>query len=189
MSTATRRAIGWAIFAVMIVGVTWSLWLSMSSPAINQAVAVPATPAPEVKRETTAAVPIKSIQAYTPKAKAKLKLPDLVVDNPDYHLVAASRVASSDHPTTVSTVVNSETGKVETYVKEEPLPWLAFDPHGEAGVYVGVKNGERAARLEVRQGIVQIKAVHLGALASIDQPLSGPIKADYFAGVGAWYRW
>lgn len=189
MSTTKRRVIGWIIAAVMAVGVAWSLWLSMSGPSINQAVAVPATPAPEIKRETPVIVPIKSIQAYAPKSKAKLKLPELVVENPDYHLVAASRVKSSDHPTTVSTVVNSETGKVETYVKEEPLPWLAFDPHGEAGIYVGVKNGQQAARLEVRQGIVQIKAVHLGAIASIDQPLSGPIKADYFAGVGAWYRW
>jgi len=31
--------------------------------------------------------------------------------------------------------------------------------------------------------------VHVGAIASVDQAVQGPLQADYYVGVGAWYRW
>lgn len=188
-STLTSVAVGAGITLLGAGGVY--LYLHREPPtAAPTAPAVPAAVAPEVKKaqrvSVTLPVPVK---AYAPGIKGTLKLPDSIVADQNQHVIAAARVRSSDRPQTVTTVLDAATGESRAYVKEEALPWLALDPHGEAGIYAGLKNGERTARLEVRQGLVQIKAVHLGAIASLDQPLSGQIKSDHFVGVGAWYRW
>lgn len=157
----------------------------------TQDASVAATAAPEVHGQTASPVKMNSptVQSYRPAAKADLKLPTSIVNDQAQHVIAASAVAPDDHPQTVATVLNTDTGEVKTFVKEEPLPWFAWNFHGDAGAYVGLKNGERAARIEVRQGVAQVKAIHFGGIASADQPLSGPLKADTFLGVGAWVRW
>lgn len=188
-NTLISAAIG-AALALLIVGGVY-LYLNRPAPtAAPTAVAVPASVAPEVKKaprvSVTLPVPVK---AYAPGIKGTLKLPESIVSDENQHVTTAARVRSSDRPQTVTTVLDATTGESRAYVKEEALPWLALDTHGEAGIYAGLKNGERAARLEVRQGLFQVKAVHFGAVASLDQPLSGPIKTDSFIGVGAWVRW
>lgn len=188
-NTLISAAIG-AALALLIVGGLY-LYLNRPAPtAAPAAVAVPAAVAPEVKKaprvSVTLPVPVK---AYAPGVKGTLKLPESIVRDENQHVIAAARVRADDHPQTVTTVIDAATGEAKSYVKEESLPWLALDTHGEAGIYAGLKNGERAARLEVRQGLVQVKAVHFGAVASLDHPLAGPIKSDYFVGFGAWVRW
>lgn len=155
-------------------------------------VTVIATPAPEVKGQEKKPVAIKSgkVKAYTaPKNKAHLNLPQPVQDDPLQVVLESTQVKADDHPQTVTTTIDSDTGETKTYVRRDPLPWLAWDTHGEVGAYGGIKNGVLTARVEAKQGLVQIKALHLGVIASVDQPLSGPISADYYVGAGAWYRW
>lgn len=178
------------LIVLLAAGVVY-LYLNPQAPtAAPQAVAVPAAIAPQLRGETKISItPTVPIKVYAPTVKAKLKLPDSVIADTNQSVITASRVRSSDRPQTVTTVFDAATGESKAYVKEEPLPWLAWDTHGEAGMYVGLKNGQSAVRLEVKQGLVQVKAVHFGAIASLDQPLTGPLKADYFVGVGAWYRW
>ncbi len=177
---------------VLIPLSAWVIWSFPYRPVTSapSAEAVPATIAPEVKSDPKISTPIRgaTVKTFTDGSKVKLRLPADVLANDNVHVIQASRVRADDHPQTVTTVLNTETGESQTYVKEEPLPWTALDPHGEAGIYYGIKNGERAVRAEVRQGLVQIKAVHVQAIASIDQA-TGPVSADYFAGVGAVYRW
>lgn len=197
MTTSRLRA-AWAkaaypgIIFILLCAIAYQLATRyIPAPVPPNNVSVPARIAPEIKRETTVATPIKAgtVQTYKPAMKAKLKLPDSVIRNDAQAVIAASQVKPNDHPQTVTTVIDAETGETETYVKEDPLPWLDWDTRGEAGLYLGLKNGETAARLEVRQGVLAIKSAHLGVIASADQPLTGPLRADYFVGAGVWMRW
>lgn len=158
-------------------------------PPVN--VSVPAKPAPEVKHEVKIPKPIKAktIKAYRAKVKKDLKLPEAVQNNAHLELIASNQVKPDEHSQTLSTLLNTETGETETYVRRDPLPWLASDMRGEAGIVLGLKNGEPAVRLEARQNVFQVKAVHFGVTGSVDQTLNGPAKPDWMIGVGGWYRW
>lgn len=176
-----------------IAAIAVALWVMFGPPAPDpgQEVAVPAKVAEAVKGEAKRQVAILpgTVHAYMPAAKANLKLPADVAMDDAQQVIAAHTVDPDEHPQTVTTVIDTDTGESKTYVKLEPLPVFAWNFHGDAGAYVGVKNGDRAARLEVRQGVAQVKGIHFGGIASADQPLSGPLKADYFMGVGAWVKW
>lgn len=157
----------------------------------NQEVAVAATPAPEIAGETKIDKPIAtgSVKVYKPAIKTELKLPASVIANENIQVAASSRVSPNDHPQTVTSTVDMQTGEVTNYVKEEPYPWLAKDTRTEIGLYAGIKNGNKTIRLEGRQGLIQIKALHVGVIGTLDQSFSGPIQADYFVGAGVWTRW
>lgn len=152
---------------------------------------VVATPAPEVKKQPQVDKPIKAktVKVYPAAVKNTIKLPEIIQDNPALDVIASNQVPADDHPQTITTLINTDTGESQTFVKRDPLPWLALDPHGEAGLYMGIKNGEPTARLEVKQGAFQVKALHFGVIGSVDQPISGVQGTDYFIGTGAWMRW
>jgi len=152
---------------------------------------VVATPAPEVKKQPKVDKPIKAktVKVYPAAVKNTIKLPEIIQDNPALDVITSNQVPADDHPQTITTLIDTETGESQTFVKRDPLPWLALDPHGEAGLYMGIKNGEPTARLEVKQGLFQVKAVHFGVVGSVDQPISGVQGTDYFIGTGAWVRW
>ena len=179
-----------ALVTAALFAAAWVMFMP-GAPEPSEAVAVPAAEADAVKGEEKKPVAIRSgtVRAYAPAAKANLKLPADVAMDDAKQVIAAHTVDPDEHPQTVTTVIDTDTGESKTYVKPEPIPTFAWNFHGDAGIYAGLKNGERAIRLEVRQGVAQFKAVHVGALASADQPLASPLKADYFIGMGAWYRW
>lgn len=144
----------------------------------------PATGSPQVADIAPTTAPIKSGTVKVLRGGAKrLKVPVTETEE----VQQSSVIESSDHANTVVTVLDTDTGESRTVVREEPLPWLAWDKHGEAGMYAGFSNQGPTIRLEARQGIAQIKAVHIGLIGSIDKPLSGNTRA--FVGVGAWARW
>lgn len=198
-------------FVVALAVVAWRQWPASAPPV---GLAVPAQPAPTVKHTPKRSVPIKGgqVRVYAPEAKARLSMPWLK-DDPAKQVLAAHQVPADDHPQTVTTVIDTGTGDSQTYVTRDPLPWFAWDMRGEAGIYAGLKNGEPAVRLEVRQGVFQIKALHFGGIGSVDmsrspaagavprdtvhsghispagQPLAGPIGADWFIGAGVWASW
>lgn len=153
----------------------------VSVPVIAQAAKVVSG----VGRQTVT-LPLK---VYKPEAKQRLKLPQAVQADPAQHVAAASTVKPDTHPHTVSTVVDEKTGEVTTYDTRDPLPWLAVDSHGEAGVAYGIRDGQPTVRLEVRQNLLDLKALKLGVQASADQPVSGSLSPSYFVGIGVSYRW
>lgn len=179
-----------ALIAFLLLGAVY-LYLNRTPPtAAPDAVAVPAAVAPQVAIIPTVRItPKQPIKVYTSPAKTRLQLPAEIVADENKSVIASSRIRADDRPQTVTTVLDTATGESKTYVKQEPLPWLAFDTRGEAGIYAGLKNGQPTARLQLRQGVLQVKAVHIGGIASLDQPLSGPVRADYFVGVGVWAQW
>lgn len=150
--------------------------------------AVVATPAPELKNVGTETVPCVNVQAYKAPAKKKLALPAAVQDNPRLVVTSSVGLKPDLNPRRITSVLDIETGKTETYDQRLALPWLALNTSGEAGISYGQRGSDRIVRLEVRQSLANIKAVRIGAVASFDQPLGGG-RSDGYIGVGGWYRW
>ena len=139
--------------------------------------------APELKKAETLPMHIELIKVFKPEVKAKLKnkLPQSVVNDPGKRVVASSKVGGDDKPHTVTTLLDQSTGQFTTYDHIEPLPWLAVKTYTHIGAYYGLKNGEQAVRIQAQQEMLQIKTLHIEAVASID---IGAGKPDSFIGVG-----
>jgi len=152
---------------------------------------VVAISSPILKDEPVAQIEIKKpvkVFKNSRKIKQKAKLPETVVNNENAHVVAAISIPQDDlFPKTVTTILDTDTGITTSYIKDEPLPFLSLNLHGDVGLYGGIKNGTTAVRLQANQGIVDIKNIHIKATGSIDQTTNG--KTDYFVGVGASYNW
>lgn len=149
-----------------------------------------ATEAPAIKDVPTKDVTIKApVKAFQGKSKARLKLPDAVQKDENQQVIAASQVKADLHPQTISTVVNTETGKVETFVKQDPYPWLAWEPRGEAKLLYGLKYQSadhathQVGRLQIGYDVVRVKALTVGVTSTLDT------DRDAFVGVGMTYRW
>lgn len=185
-----RTLIGLIAAAFVVAGGVFAFQRYYSDPpAPTQAVATPIADTPALKKVKKVKTPVKAIETYADEAKATLKLPPAVIADMEIKVIDATKVASSDHPQTVSTTLNVETGKVETYIKEEPLPWLAFNQRGQARIDTGYKLNrltgvpQRASRLTVMHDFMQTKALSVGVSASVDTDGSA------FAGLGLSYRW
>ena len=152
---------------------------------------VVAITAPIVKDEPLVQIEIKKpvkVFKNSKKIKQKVKMPESVINNNNEQVISAISIPKDDlAPKTVTTVLDIDTGITTSYVKNEPLPWLSLNFHGDIGLYGGIKNGTTAVRLQANQGIIDIKDIHIKATGSIDQNANG--KTDYFLGVGASYNW
>lgn len=190
----------WRIPAYLMLGAAvaaaiFSGWLNHyrsvgveNAPVAVWRVARPSGPVAGVPKVKTA-VKGGAIKTYPASVKNNLRLPPVIRDDPAQQVVAATTAQPDDHPQTVTTTVNTDTGETETIIRREPLPWLAWSDRGGAAMYAGIKNGEPTIRMHLHQELFSVKAVHFGAVASVDQPINGPIGADYFIGIGGEYRW
>jgi hypothetical protein len=142
---------------------------------------------PDVKGVEQHDLPVEHVRVYAPKAKAALHLPPAAADNPKVHVVAATKTPNDERAHTVTTTLDSETGKFTTYDRAEPLPWMAVSTKTEIGAYLGFKGTEPAMRIDAHQEFLQVKAVHVGIVGSVD--ISQSIGVDTFVGAGAWVRW
>lgn len=171
--------------AVAVIG-----WLYFKPAPEKAGQVVVATESKEVAPVAKESVPVKAgkVTVYQGGAavKKKLTLPQPVVDDKNAAVLASSKIPAGERPHTVTTVLNTETGASETYVRTDPLPWLAYENRGEIGLYYGIKNGQQAVRLQATQDLVQVKALHLGVIGSMDMANGKP---DLFVGVGVAYRW
>ena len=132
--------------------------------------------------------------------KEKLNLPKEVQANDSKKVLDSVVVPEDGHRHKVTPVLNTVTGKTETFVETLPLPWFQFKTDGAIGVYAGISDIGDAARIQARQTFFSIKAVDFGGIASVDQPF-GAVSAStsgggssiaptrFFLGVGAEYRW
>lgn len=155
---------------------------------IPAGIVVDATPAPEVMKEDKIEVAVKPpVKVYKPAVKRSLKLPENITTDAAQHVIASSKTANDERQHTITTVINQHTGEVQSFDRAEPLPWVAVNTKSEVGIYYGLKSGEPALRIEGRQELLQVKYVHVGAIASADMTRS--MGTDGFIGVGAWARW
>jgi predicted transcriptional regulator len=170
----------------------WFMHLNNALPKPPVGIHVIATPAKQVADipKHQALIKSGSVRVYESHAKIELKLPDAILKDDTKQVIESTKVLADDHDQTVTTIVDTETGDTQTLVRREPLSWLAWRDNGSAGMYAGIKNGQPTARLEVKQNLFSVKAVHFGAVATLDHPLNSTLaKPDYFIGVGAEYRW
>lgn len=174
--------------AVVTLAASLAVWWHFRPQPAPVSVPVIATPSKAVSSVGTETVTMP-VKVYKPEAKKRLNLPKSLQMDSAKHVAASSTIKPDDHPHTVSTIIDDKTGEVTTYDTREPLPWLAVDNHGEAGMAYGIRDGQATVRLEVRQNLLDVKAVKLGVQASVDQPLAGSIAPSYFVGVGLSYRW
>jgi hypothetical protein len=192
----------WPVIAVLFVigialgvgsaSMVHKIFAGWNTPPAPLEVSIPARPSPEVADKKPIKRPIKTrtVKTYPSAVKSELKLPDHVIETPSLDVIASHQVAPDRHPQTVTTVLDTDTGDTQTFVKRDPLPWIARDYHGDIGLYAGIKNGQPTARLQARQGVLQVKALHLGLVGSVDHPMSGSITGtDYFVGAGVWAEW
>lgn len=142
-----------------------------------------ATPAPEVREAPKVEIKPAVVKVYAQAAKTKLQLPAVVSADAGQHVIAASQVRADERPRTLITTLDERTGEATTYDRLDPLPWFAPETRGEIGIVYGLRDGAPMGRLMVRQNLIQIKSVRLGAHATLDQ------DGQWFAGVGAFYRW
>ena len=172
----------------LALGLAYGLWHTIQSRPTAGGPAVEVAPAPAVRRAPTARVPIKApVVAYQGDTKAKLRLPADVQTDPTRQVIAAAQVKPDPRPQTVSTVVDTETGDVKTYVTVDPYPWLAIEARGEVKLHYGYKLRDgipsQVVRLGIGYEVVRVKAFTAGVTATVDS------DGDAFAGVGITYRW
>jgi hypothetical protein len=168
------------------------LWASLHHERAPVGAAMPAAVAPEVMHEAKTDTPIQSgtVKTYPKAVKQKLNLPAQVQADDTKQVIEASKLPADDHPQTVTTVIDTKTGETETFRQRDPLPLFAVDTTGEAGVFIGLRNGSMALRADVRQSVFMIKAVHVGGIASLDQPIGGAaLQPSTFIGGGIWGHW
>lgn len=174
------------LLVTLIIALVAILYVNFFQEPAPVGIHVEAAPAPQVAKVPMVAVPAKEVQAYAPAAKKKLKLPARIQQDEKQHVVASTRTPADERPHTVTTVLDARSGEFHTYDRADTQPWLAANTRSQVGVLYGYKNGEPAIRIEGQQELLQIKAVHLGAVASADATAG---NLDTFIGVGVWARW
>ena len=182
---STRWTARTTLLAVALAtSAAFALGMFSTPKTVPPGMTVIATQAKELRAEKTQEAPApKTIHVYREAVKKKLKLPDTVQADIKQQVVASSKVVTDDRPHTVTTLVDMDTGKFTTFDRTDPLPWIAVSTHGEAGVAYGIRNGTMIGRLYATQDLLQVKALHAGAMATLDQ------DGQWFAGLRVGYRW
>ena len=159
------------------------LFFQKTPPASNQTPTI-AQAAPEVAGSQKEAITPPKVLVYAPGAKKKVDLPPSVQNDPSVAVLESSRLPESEREQTVTVVINKDTGDTSTFVKQEPLPWMAAESRKEVAVAYGLKNGGmKVLRASLDYDLLQVKAIHAGVAATVD------MDGQLFAGVRAAYRW
>lgn len=162
--TVTTHAIALIIGGLTVaIGCTW-IQYRPSLPSVL------ATPAKELAKEKTTTLTCKPLVVYRDKVETKLGLPDIVTKDPDKHVVASSQVPASDYPHTMTAVYDEQIGGVDMFLRQDPLPWLAFNRRAVLGLAYGVKDNADGfvTRVYGRIDLIQLKRLRVGLLADVD---------------------
>lgn len=187
-SKLVARYSGWLLIGL---GVMWLAGTVLDRFGLNQAdtVSHPLDRSKLLKGQPTAKVQIKApVTVYQGRSKELLQLPPQVQVDAHEQVLTANTVPADLRPQTVTTTINTDTGAVQTFVKTDPYPWLAYEPRGEARLMYGYRYDNRmgakqVTRLAVHQDLLRIKALTAGVGAHIDSDGSA------FVGVGVAYKW
>lgn len=163
-----------ALAAVIVAGLAlWTFW-PREKPPVN--VAAPLPPAAEVRTVKQIVVQPKLVYVYPDEVKAKLGLIEEIAKDPDKKVTATGKLKAEERDYTLSAVLDTETGESQVFARPDPLPWIGPGRQGAVGLAYGLKNGEPMGRLYARHDLVQVKALHAGAAATLDQ------DGEWFAG-------
>jgi len=168
MDEINKRLEGAAIAAALLLGafLIWRHYLPQEqSPGYH-----PAQKAPEVAQVGTETIQCpKGIQVLKPEAKGRLGLPDAVKNDSHIHVADTAKIPANDHPSTAVITFDDATGRIDTQIREDPLPWLAAENKFRVRIGPGFKTGSgQVWRLGGDWNAIQTKALHLGADGTID---------------------
>lgn len=174
------------VVIIVIISVAW--WIKYHPRQVPVGIQVAAAPAKVIESTPQIKIVPKYIYVYIPAAKKELNLPQAEQDNKGSFVIGSSSIGSSDRPQTVTTVLDTDTGKTRTYVAQAPYPWLAAENNREVSLQYGWKSGLGMAsngmtwRAEFSDDLVQVKALHLGVHSTIDT------DGQFYAGVSLSYK-
>lgn len=180
--------LGFEVALVVVIAIMW--WDHRPKPAPVHAPMVATPNKALASTPTTIIQPKAGVVVYVPAAKKKVELPPEVQNNPSAFVIGSSSLKESDRPQTVTTTIDANTGQAQTFVTQEPYPWLAAENHRSVTVSYGIKGyssvqGSGTAwawRTTFKDDLAQVKALHLGMQLSADS------DASYYAGIGVTYR-
>lgn len=168
-----------AIGTLLIAGLAWAVLHKPVQPNNTHM----AQTSPELANVSKTEITPPKVIVYVPEAKKKLKLPSEIQNDDKKSVFDSSSIPESDHSTTVTTMIDEDTGKPVTVYSENPLPWLAATRYKEIKLSYGMKNaGTLAGRVEFTDDLFQVKAIHFGINASVDTDY------DYFIGAGISFK-
>ena len=170
--------------AVLVGGlfVAAGCWWNSNKPSLPS---ILATPSKDLAHVAKSKIECKPVIVYTDVAKSKLGLPETVKADPEQQVSASTQVRPNERPVTVSSVFDMGTGQTSMYQRIDPLQWLSFDSKAVLGVAYGFKSDSAGlvTRIYGRYELVQIKAIHLGLLADVDN------ARGWYGGGFAEIRW
>lgn len=169
------------IAAIIAGGIFW--YVATPTPApVNQWQA--STPSPQLEKVPQEAIKPPQVIVYKKAAKKALDLPPAIQADDNQHVLQSTSLPIDDHPQTCTTIIDEKTGKSETLVRNEPLPWFAVEQHGSIGIGYGITSGlMQGFALNGHEDFFQVKALHFGVDGSV---FTG---GAYFAGLGMAYHW
>lgn len=168
------------VVAVLAALVAWTFW-PRETPEVGKSVALP--PAGEVRTVEKIVERVKYVKVYPPEAKKKLNLPAPIVADAAQKVTATGKLKAEERDYTLSAVLDTATGDSQVYARPDPLPWIGPGRRGAVGIAYGLANGEPTGKLHAQHDLLQVKALHAGARAEVDQ------RGDYWAGGYVEYRW
>jgi hypothetical protein len=169
-----ETSVTWAyrlIFTAIVIAMAYLAWLHFSAPKAPVGAIVAAKVAPQAVNIPKVVIHPKAVKVYHASAKKALPLPQAVIDDKNVQLIEATRVESDDHPHTISTVINTETGETTTFDRREPLPWVTLRRSGALGLEHDLFRG--IDTLYVRQDFVQVKSVVIEGKLAYNSERSG----------------
>jgi hypothetical protein len=158
----------WLPYLLLIVFalVAWTFW---PRPAPEVGKAEPLPPAKEAKREAKVPAQVKTVYVYRDRVKRDLDLPAPVVADQAKKVIATGKLNAEERPYTISAVLDTGTGESQVYARPDPLPWIRPGKRGGIGVAYGISNNGPEAKLYGYHDLLQVKALHAGARAELDQ--------------------
>ena len=179
MNKPTLAAVSFVLGLLVAAGICAWMKYKPSPPSVLS------PPAKELVKEETKRLDCRPVLVYRDKVEKKLGLPDAVTKDPAKHVVAASPVPPSDHPHTMTAVYDSGTGGVDMFLRQDPLPWLAFNRRAALGVAYGARSEASGfvTRVYGRLDLLQIKRLHAGLLGDVDN------AGGWYGGGFAEVRW
>lgn len=167
-----------AAAAVIVAALAlWTFW-PREKPEVGQSSALPEV---AVTPKITV-LPPKVIYVYPDKVKGDLNLPPDVQKDEAKKITATGKLKAEERDYTLSAVMDTTTGQSQVFARPDPLPWIGPGRQGAVGLAYGMKNGQPTSRLYARHDLLQVKALHAGAGATLDQ------DGEWFAGGYVEYR-
>lgn len=172
-----RAWLPWTILLI-VLSAGWTFW-PRAQPVVGESVQLP--PAKEVRTIEKIIERPKIVYVYPDKTKAALNLPPTVVQDKAKKVIATGKLDAEDRPYTLSAVLDTETGDSQVFSRPDPLPWIGPGRRGAVGIAYGLKDGTPTGRLYARHDLLQVKALHAGAIGNLDDD-----RQYFFGGYVEW---